>query len=205
MASSLPVSWRCCWPRPEKVLTLPTIDKEALFSHQDTLQLLNSNSPLSEKLDFIHHTISQRLEFIERVAVAVYDRKTDLLKTFIHSSGDATPLSHYQAKLNESTSLREIIEVGRPRVVNDLAIFRSSKKPHSQHIQAQGYAASYTLPMYRNEEFFGFIFFNASRSGIFNEENLHLLDLFGHLLSLCVIDELHSSPHCRQRWIPPAT
>lgn len=166
------------------------MDKDSLYSHQDTLQLLNGNSPLSEKLDFIHRTISQQFDFIERIAVAVYDRKTDLLKTFIHSSGDAEPLTHYQARLGESASLREIIEVGRPRVVNDLAIFKASKKIHSKHIKAQGYAASYTLPMYRNGEFFGFIFFDASRSDVFDEESLHTLDLFGHLLSLCVIDEL---------------
>ncbi len=166
------------------------MDKESFYSHEDTLQMLNGNSPLSEKLNFIHHTIGQRLDFIDRVAVAVYDRKTDLLKTFIHSSGDAQPLSHYQAKLGESASLLEIIEVGRPRVVNDLAIFEASKKTHSKYVQAQGYAASYTLPMYRNGEFFGFIFFDASRKGVFDEESLHTLDLFGHLLSLCVIDEL---------------
>lgn len=166
------------------------MDKDSLYSHQDTLQLLNGNSPLSEKLNFIHHTIGQRLDFIDRVAVAVYDAKTDLLKTFIHSSGSAEPLSHYQAKLSKSASLREIIEVGRPRVVNDLAIFQASRKTHSKHIIEQGYAASYTLPMYRNGEFFGFIFFDASRKGVFDEESLHILDLFGHLLSLCVIDEL---------------
>lgn len=166
------------------------MNKESLFSHQDTLQQLNDNGPLSEKLRFIHDTLKQHLDSIERIAVAVYDSKTDLLKTFIHSSGSAEPLSHYQAKLSESASLREIIEVGRPRVVNDLAIFQASKKKHSKRIIAQGYAASYTLPMYRNGEFFGFIFFDASRKGVFDEESLHTLDLFGHLLSLCVIDEL---------------
>ncbi len=163
----------------------------SLFSHQDTLQILNSNQSLSEKLHFIHQTLTQRLDFIERIAVAVYDAKSDMLKTFIHSSGDAQPLSHYQASLNTAASLREIIEVGRPRVINDLSIFEQNNKAHSKKILSQGYGASYTMPMYRKGKFFGFIFFNASRSGVFNEENLHYLDLFGHLLSLSVIDELH--------------
>jgi HD-GYP domain-containing protein (c-di-GMP phosphodiesterase class II) len=166
------------------------MENRTLFTHKDTLEHLNGNHPLPEKLRFIHDTLAQRLDFIERIAVAVYDPKSDLLKTFIHSSGDATPLSHYQAPLSESASLREIIKVGRPRVVNDLSIFTSSDKTHSQRIQTQGYAASYTLPMYRQGKFFGFIFFNASRSGVFNEDVLHYLDLFGHLLSLSVIDEL---------------
>jgi HD-GYP domain-containing protein (c-di-GMP phosphodiesterase class II) len=166
------------------------MDNRTLFSHQDTLDRLNGNDPLPEKLRFIHDTLAQRFDFIERVAVAVYDSKSDLLKTFIHSSGGTEPLSHYQAPLSQSASLLEIIRVGRPRVVNDLSIFAGSDKTHSQRIQKQGYAASYTLPMYRQGEFFGFIFFNASRAGVFDEDVLHYLDLFGHLLSLSVIDEL---------------
>lgn len=166
------------------------IDTLPEFAHRDTLELLNSNRPLAEKLRFIHRTLAQRLDFIERIAVAVYDPKSDLLKTFIHSSGDAEPLSHYQALLSESASLRDIIAVGRPRVVNDLTIFADHNKTHSRRILGQGYAASYTLPMYHQGEFFGFIFFNASRRGVFDEECLHYLDLFGRLLSLSVIDEL---------------
>lgn len=161
-----------------------------LYSHQDTLEQLNGSAPLPDKLRFVHRILKQRLDFIERIAIAIYDPKTDLLKTFIHSSGGGEPLSHYQARLAESRSLQEIIEVGRPRVVNDLTIFEENDKTHSQRIQAQGYAASYTLPMYRHGVFFGFIFFNASRSGVFDEETLHYLDLFGRLLSLSVIDEL---------------
>ncbi|MDH5785866.1 MAG: HD domain-containing protein [Chromatiales bacterium] len=166
-------------------------DRGSLFSHQDTLAQLNDNSSLTDKLKIIHQTLRLRLDFIERVAVAVYDAKSDVLRTFIHSSGDAQPLTNYQASLSSATSLHEIIEVGRPRVVNDLSIFNDSEKTHSKQIRAEGYGASYTMPMYRQGEFFGFIFFNASRSGVFNEENLHYLDLFGHLLSLSVIDELY--------------
>jgi HD-GYP domain-containing protein (c-di-GMP phosphodiesterase class II) len=166
------------------------METTALFTHKDTLELLNGNHSLPEKLKFIHHIVAQRFDFIDRIAVAVYDPKSDLLKTFIHSSGDAEPLSHYQAKLSDSKSLREIIELGRPRVVNDLSIFKDNDKTHSKRIHAQGYAASYTLPMYSHEKFFGFIFFNASRRDVLDDDSLHYLDLFGHLLSLSVIDEL---------------
>ena len=161
-----------------------------LYSHVDTLGKLNESQNLSEKLRFIHDTVNQRYPFIDRLAVAIYDPKTDLLKTFIHSSGGTVPLSHYQAKLNDAHSLREIIEVGRPRVVNDLTIFRNSEHEHSKRILSEGYAASYTLPMYHNGNLFGFVFFNASKKNVFSEEVLHNLDLFGHLLSLSVIQEV---------------
>jgi len=161
-----------------------------LFSHTDTLEALNQNQPLSRKLRFIHETICERYSCIERLAVAVYDAKTDLLKTFIHSSDENRPLSHYQARLSDSRSLCEILEVGKPRVVNDLTIFKQSSKEHSQHILSQGFEASYTLPMYHSEKLFGFLFFNSSEKDVFTDEVLHYLDLFGHLLSLTVAQEL---------------
>jgi len=167
------------------------MEEQQLFSHTDILQTLNDDQPLSRKLRFIHDTVNQRYPYIERLAVAVYDPKTDLLKTFIHSSGDKMPLNHYQAKLSESRSLCEILEVGRPRVVNDLSIFEQNNKEHSQRIRAEGYSASYTLPMYHHGALFGFLFFNASEKGVFSDEVLNDLDLFGHLMSMTVAQELH--------------
>lgn len=161
-----------------------------LYFHRDNLGKLNDDQPLSEKLRFVHDTINHRYPFVERLAVAIYDPKTDLLKTFIHSSGGAVPLTHYQARLSEATSLCEILERGRPRVVNDLSIFKCSEHEHSKRIIAEGYAASYTLPMYHNGYLFGFVFFNASEKDVFTEDVLHNLDLFGHLLALSVIHEV---------------
>jgi len=167
------------------------MEEQQLFSHTDILATLNNSQPLSRKLRFIHDTICQRYPYVERLAVAVYDPKTDLLKTFIHSSGDKMPLNHYQAKLSESHSLCEILEAGRPRVVNDLSIFEQSNKEHTLRIRAEGYDASYTLPMYHSGELFGFLFFNATEKGVFNDEVLNDLDLFGHLMSLTVAQELN--------------
>jgi HD-GYP domain-containing protein (c-di-GMP phosphodiesterase class II) len=164
--------------------------QESLYFRTDTLGKLNESQPLSDKLDYVHRTINRYYPFIERLAVAIYDHKTDLLKTFIHSSNGSAPLSHYQARLSETSSLREIIRLGRPRVVNDLSIFGQSTHQHSKRLLDEGYAASYTLPMYHNGELYGFIFFNALEKGVFSEEVLHHLDLFGHLLALSVIQEI---------------
>ena len=49
------------------------MDKADLFTRKDTLELLNGNHPFPEKLKFIHDTIAQRFDFINRIAVAVYD------------------------------------------------------------------------------------------------------------------------------------
>lgn len=160
-----------------------------MFDHQDTLEQLNKNLPLGEKLTGVHSAIKQQFGFIDRIAVAIYDHKTDMLKTYVHSSGDVKPLTHYQSPLAKATSLMEIIEQKKPRVVNDLSIFSDGSQMHTQKLQQSGYASSYTLPMFVNDVFFGFVFFNSSQKDVFTDDTLHYFDLIGHLISLLIINE----------------
>jgi len=146
--------------------------------------------PLPEKIKFVHGLLRERYDFIDRLSVSVYDAKTDLLKTFLHSSDGDDPLSLYSAKLSDSASLQEILKVGRPRLVNDLDEFRDVPAVHTRVIAAQKYQSSYTKPMFFNGEFFGFLFFNSYRKNAFDDAVLHYLDMLGHLLSLLVIYEL---------------
>jgi HD-GYP domain-containing protein (c-di-GMP phosphodiesterase class II) len=158
--------------------------------HQDVLKELNKNITLSEKLESIHKVLKVRFPFIDRIAVAVYDAKTDLLKTFSHSSGLQAPLVRYEARMGESHSLMEILETGMPRVINDLTVFGPPEREHTQRIAAQGYVSSYTMPMYINGTFFGFVFFNSREKNSLEPEVLHYLDVFGHLVSLTIINDL---------------
>lgn len=163
-----------------------------MYNHQDLLKELNENLSLNKKLSTIHSVLKQKLEFINRIAVALYDTKTDLLKTFLYSSSEEHPLTFYEAKLSETASLKEIVNIKRPRVVNDLAIFDRNKAKHSQKILASGYGSSYTLPMYLNGTFWGFIFFNSYQKNYFSNEILFDLDIIGHLISSIITNELRT-------------
>ena len=158
--------------------------------YRDTLSVLNQSGPLIKKLTVAHEKLKERFDFTDRIALAIYDQKTDELRTFIHSSGGAQPLLHYQAKLSDAHSLLDVIQSGNPRVINDLAVFSNGTQEHTQLIAAAGYQASYTLPMFINSAFFGFIFFNSYRKNVFDREVLHYLDLFGHLIALVAINEV---------------
>lgn len=158
-----------------------------MYDHQDEFAALNSGLPLPDKIRAVHHLLKQRFPFIDRIAVAVYDAKTDLLKTYVHSSGADQPLALYDARLSESQSLQEILKKGRPRVLNDLDEFYGAP---TKRVTSVSYGASYTLPMYVDDVFFGFLFFNSYQKHVYDETALHYLDMLGHLLSLLVIHEL---------------
>jgi len=160
------------------------------FPHDDRLDALNRGLTLSRKLKTIHSVLRARHAFVDRIAVAVYDAKTDTLKTFIDSSGEARPLVRYEAKLAETGSLRQILAEGRPRVINDLTLLEPGQQEHSRRILRQGYASSYTMPMHLNGTFFGFLFFDSYRKEAFQPALLDDFDLFGHLITQVVVGSL---------------
>ena len=100
--------------------------------HKDSLTNLNKKASISDKLKSLHQAIKQHHPFISRIAVALYDHDTDLLKTFIYSSDTQTPLENYQAKLTEVESLQGIIENADPRVINDLNTLEHSQTTHTR-------------------------------------------------------------------------
>lgn len=163
-----------------------------MFEYYDTLHELTQKSSLYDKLTATHRSLNETYSFIVRIAIATYDPETNVLKTFLHSSGDDNPLDHYQSSLEKSPSLKSILEKGRPRVVNDLYAFEMGEHEHTQKIKNQGYAASYTMPIYNEGIFLGFLFFNSDTKDVFNESVLRQLDLYGHIISLLVINELTS-------------
>ncbi len=161
-----------------------------MFDHIDILDELNKHLPLKEKLRSAHQVIKKTMPFIARIAVAVYDPETRVLKTFIHSTDEENPLENYQISLDDAVSLKKIIDKGLPRVVNNMVTFDNGTKEHTRRIGRAGYAASYTMPMFNDGEFLGFIFFNSFETDVFDEPSLSQIDIFGHLISLMLIKEL---------------
>jgi HD-GYP domain-containing protein (c-di-GMP phosphodiesterase class II) len=157
--------------------------------HKDALNSINKTSSISEKLKALHKATQQHHPFISRIAVALYDTNTDLLKTFIYSGEEKSPLSNYQAKLSETESLRKIINASEPRVINDLTLLSGTRKVHSNVLLDAGYRSSYTLPMIFNDHFFGFVFFNSFKKNVFNEHVMIELDMIGHMITLLIFNE----------------
>lgn len=161
-----------------------------MSEHHDVLEELNKHSPLRDRLVAAHRSVSESFPFIVRIAIAIYDAETNILKTYLHSSGNANPLDHYQALLDDAPSLKAMLEEGLPRVINNMLTFEDGQHEHTTRIGRQGYAASYTMPMFNDGNFFGFIFFNSDQRDVFTENVLRHIDIYGHMISLMVINEL---------------
>lgn len=160
--------------------------------HQDALHAHNAERSLRARIQEIHWAVRTFMPFVARIAVAIYDPKTTLLRSYVHSSDGDDPLANYEAPLGEVPSLRKLLEAGHPRVIEHRLTFEGAESEQSRRLGRSGYAASYTLPVFSKGAFVGFVFFNSREPDVFTETALAQLDVFGHLVSLLVVQELAS-------------
>lgn len=164
---------------------------ESQFLHyEDALSELNTQRPLKEKLGQVHTVIKDSLPFVARISVAIYDSETRMLKTFLESSDGLSQLANFEASIDESETLVDLMENAKSRVINNLFEMADQQFIHTKRIVEAGYASSYTKPIFNHGRFIGFLFFNARQTDVFNKMTLRHLDVFGHILILMIISEL---------------
>ena len=151
---------------------------------------LKKRVTIDEKPASIHEALYAQIGFVDRISVAAYDPASDLLKTFLASSPGRNHLVRYEARLADSPSLAEVLRAGRPRMVTDLELFRQGRHLHTRVIAEEGYRWSYTVPMYLDGSFWGFIFFNSRTPGALPKPALRTLDVHAHLISAIVTAEM---------------
>ena len=161
------------------------IDPISILSH------LNDHASLSDKLHTLLDFIKQRHPFMIRIAVALYDENTDVIKTFIHATDGQNPLPHYQTLLANSKSLTQIKNDRKPRVLNDMNPLSLINTEHSNKISETGFQSSFTVPIYQGDHFLGFIFFNSS---VLNNMEHHVISdlmVIAHLINMLITNELN--------------
>jgi len=140
----------------------------------------------------VHDQIREYFPFVVHASVALYDPKTDDIKTFLNSPSGNPPLTHYRVKLASASWLDGLRRSRRSRVLDEMGSGVLGEQVHSRRIEAAEYKASYTVPVFDEAEFLGFVFFNADQSHIFTERVTRKLDLFVRIISLMVENALRS-------------
>ena len=162
----------------------------AFFEHEDALAGLEQVSPLADKLAIVHGALRQPYLFIGRVSVAAYDDLTGVVKTFADSNVGDRPLVRYEARLEDVPLLKRAVEMGRPRIINDMGLLGSSHAKHTRRIRESGFAASYAQPLTLNGVLWGFLFFDSTERNVLKPDVVADLDVFAHLIGALATHEL---------------
>lgn len=147
---------------------------------------------LAERLICLHDEIKgdESLAALSRIAVALYDDTSDLLKTFIHSSDGESPLEHTVARMSDMPSLQQLAWTGARRTINDLGAAAAAGQEHAARLVGSGYRSSYTVPIQHKGTFYGFLFFNSAQTGFFAAPVLARLRPYADLIALAVMREM---------------
>ena len=148
---------------------------------------------LTTQLRTVHELISLRYPFVARVAVALYEPSTDLLKTFVSSNEDQQLLQRYEARLVDVPSLAALAKSHASRVVGDIAHTFATDTKHTEWLKERGYHASYTVPVFQDEVLSAFLFFDSKSSDVFTSEVAASLHTFAGLISQILLLQLKVS------------
>lgn len=156
------------------------------------IQLPAAHRGIAERLICLHDEIKGEasLMALSRVAVALYDPASDILKTFIHSSDGDNPVDGATAPLAASPSLLQLASTGARRIVNDLGPAAREGRDFARKLYDSGYRSSYTVPIANKGALYGFLFFNSFQEGFFQPPVVQRLRPYAELISLAVMREL---------------
>ncbi|MCE4555901.1 HD-GYP domain-containing protein [Roseateles cellulosilyticus] len=140
-------------------------------------------SGFGQRLQSLHGLLRGRYPIIERVALALYDPATDLLKTFVSSNLNGRTLQQYEATLSSVPSLLRLRQERTARVVDDIEESFHAAAAHTAWLKAQEFRSSYTLPIFRGTELAAFLFFDSTRRAAFVPAVTQVLDQFADIVS----------------------
>ncbi|MFA6203321.1 MAG: HD-GYP domain-containing protein [Gallionella sp.] len=151
---------------------------------------LESSNSTSDKLRIIHDSLMKNFNDLDRIAVAMYDEKSDMLKTFINSTRQGYPIEKYEFKLSDCYTLNRLSKEGVYRVIDDIPDSIIASSPHSDWLLKQGYYSSFTVPIYDNGHFLGMIFFDSVKSAAFSSKIQRDLLMYSSLINMIISEEI---------------
>ncbi|BAU57692.1 response regulator [Halorhodospira halochloris] len=120
---------------------------------------------------------------LHRIAIAVYEPKSDELLTFAYASDTPSPLTQYSAQLSDSQSLMNLSRDWGTRIIHDLKDIPKQRR-HSAVVSDSGFRSSLTIPIIYNGKLYGFVFFNSREPEFFQGARLEALLPYARLVGL---------------------
>ncbi len=154
------------------------------------LKLSHPSPSLTAQLVQIHGRIVDRIPAVDRLACAIYDADSDMLKTFINSTRTGEPIEGYAFRLSDSASLSGLAAGQEVRIIDDIAAEVTPNSVHSRWLLDQGYQSSFTTVLRDQGKFFGFLFADSLQKGAFTLEAQRDLLLFTTLINMAISSEL---------------
>lgn len=152
-----------------------------------------AGTSLTDQMRWLHEQVRLHCPQVNRVAIALYDSRLEMLKTYVNSSDVPHPLSLYERPLSSVPSLEELARDRTARVINDMAQLPQPHAEHTQWLLAHGYRSSYTVPLFQSGTLLGFLFFDSREPDAFDGRVPDELQIYVQLCRLSVLNVVNLS------------
>ena len=159
------------------------------MSNNDALSNTSFSATLNHQLADIHYQIRAHIPNVDRLSFALYDRDTDILKTYADSAANGTELSQHSAYLKNLPTLQSCAKTGEKRVVNNIEQQFSSHTHHTKWLLGRGYHSSLAVPVYSQHHFIGILFIDSHLEDFFTEVIVSALNEYIDTLLISIISE----------------
>jgi len=159
---------------------------KVLFS---LMENINQNYSFKEVLMFIYNKFSTFIPY-EYIGIALIKEEGQVLE-FSYGTSEGKfeslvqTLSGVRVNVNE-TSMREIIETGRTRIINNYSEHNKSRliNNYAEILMEAGINATITLPLIVNSKPVGIIFFASSNTNVYTQEHIQFLETISYSISI---------------------
>jgi len=151
------------------------------------VKVISSGSNFDETLEFVFHSFQEHIPY-NRIGIGLIDKLTDTIHCqAVHSDNETVLKSGYSLPTKE-TSLIEVVDLGKPRIIDDLREYIKSR-PHSKSSKVllqEGILSSITLPLYVNNNPIGVVFFSSYSPNVYKKEHIEFLEQIATFLAISI-------------------
>ncbi|MGD8171436.1 HD domain-containing phosphohydrolase [Vibrio sp. TRT 21S02] len=155
---------------------------------------------LNAQLQSIKSRMSSHIPHLDRISFALFDEHEQTLRTYADSSLLSLQKAHYEASISRLPALKQCMESGVPRVLNDLTDMTPS--PHITMLIECGYRSSAAIPLYQSGDFIGFAFLNSFTKAAFDLSIITRLKPYIDMIQFAVFSEyqlVHAIIECAEQ------
>jgi len=155
--------------------------KSEYLLHKITEEI-NSGKSFDDVFNLVYENLNKIIQY-NRIGIAIVKDGSRLIARKSRSDGHIILGDDFEEDIRDS-SLKNVIEKGEPRIINDLEDYLE-KKPDSlstQKIVSEGIKSNLTLPLLVKGKPVGVIFFSSRDKNIYSEKDSEYLKLIaGHI------------------------
>ncbi|GAB4476191.1 MAG: hypothetical protein Kow00124_18040 [Anaerolineae bacterium] len=162
---------------------------------------INAGFSLDEVLDRIYESFKGVIPY-NRISLSLIEQDGKTVRAcWVRTDRETVRIAEGYAASLEGSSLQQVVDTNRPRIINDLRAYLANKpgSTSTRLIVEEGYRSSLTCPLIANGVPIGFLFFSSVYANSYTEEHVAIFEQIAGQIAVIVEKSRLASELARQK------